>query len=77
MKSPAAEWTLGIAYLAALDYMRARGEADDDTLSEVIRGLVARHPRGSQALAVALAAGSVAFHRHIVNPLKHTTQEKP
>lgn len=73
MKSPAAEWTLGIAYLGTLDLLRARGEADDDTLSEVIRGLVARHPLGSHALAVALAAGSVAFHRHIVNPLK----EKP
>lgn len=72
MKSPAAEWTLGIAYLGTLDYLRARGEADDDTLSEVIRGLVGRHPLGSHALAAVLLIGSIAFHRHIVNPLKRT-----
>lgn len=70
MKSPAAEWTLGIAYLGTLDYLRARGEADDDTLSEVIRGLVKRHPLGHHALAAALAVGSLAFYRHIVEPLK-------
>lgn len=70
MKSPAIEWSLGIGYLAALDYLRARGEADSDTLSEVCRDLVARHPLGHHALALALAAGSIAFHRHIVQPLK-------
>lgn len=70
MQSPAAEWTLGIGYLLALDYIRARGDADDDTLSEVVRGIVAKHPLGSHALAAALVAGSYAFHRHIVVPLK-------
>lgn len=70
MKSPAAEWTLGIAYLTALDLLRARGEADEDTLSEVIRGYVVRHPLGRHALAAALAVGSIAFYRHIVDPLK-------
>ena len=57
MKSPAAEWTLGIAYLGTLDLLRARRRAH----------------RAVDAALVALAAGSVAFHRHIVNPLK----EKP
>lgn len=70
MKSPAAEWTLGIAYLGTLDLLRARGEADEDTLSEVIRAGVARHPAGRHALAAVLAVGSLAFYRHIVDPLK-------
>lgn len=70
MKSPAVEWTLGIAYLGTLDVLRARGEADDDTLSEVIRAAVAGHPLGQPVLAAALAVGSIAFYRHIVDPLK-------
>lgn len=69
MKSPAVEWTLGIGYLAFLDYVRARGEADGDTASEVVRELVARHPIGRPAFAAVVAAGAYAFHRHIVNPL--------
>lgn len=37
MQSPPAEWVLGIGYLAVLDYLRARGEADGNTLSECTR----------------------------------------
>lgn len=69
MKSPPAEWALGIGYLAALDLLRAHGEADQDTLSEVIRVAVDRHPLGRHALAFGLAAGSIAFFHHIVDPL--------
>lgn len=69
MKSPPAEWALGIGYLAAIDIIRAHGEADSDTLSECIRDVVARHPHGQRFLAVALLAGAVTFFRHIVNPL--------
>ena len=70
MKSPGAEWVLGIGYLAAIDVIRARGEADDDTLSEVIRGHVARHPHGERMFAVAVLATGIWFHRHITAPLK-------
>lgn len=70
MKSPGAEWVLGIGYLAALDIIRAHGDPDDDTLSEVVRGYVASHPAGRHALAAALAVGSLTFYRHIVDPLK-------
>lgn len=70
MKSPPAEWALGIGYLAAIDLVRAHGEADDDTLSEVIRGHVARHPHGERLFAAVLLASGLWFHRHIVNPLK-------
>lgn len=70
MQSPRAEWVLGIGYLGLLDYMRAQGEADGDTISEVTRDLVARHPLGSHALALALVVGSYGFHRHIVRPLR-------
>lgn len=69
MQSPPVEWTLGIAYLATLDYIRARGEADDDTLSECVRNVVARHPSGRHLFAAGLALGGVVFYRHIVDPL--------
>lgn len=66
MQSPRAEWTLGIVYLVVLDWLRARGEADDDTLSEVIRnGCHVETRTGRAAFTVTLAAGAVAFHRHI------------
>ena len=70
MHSPPMEWGLGIGYLALLDALRARGEADEDTLSEVVRSLVARHPLGRYVLAAGLAGGSVAFWRHIVNAIE-------
>lgn len=70
MQSPRAEWALGIGYLVAVDIIRAHGEADHDTLSEVVRDLVERHPLGSQILGASLAFGGWAFHRHIVNPLR-------
>ena len=72
MKSPAAEWTLGIGYLAVLDLIRAHGEADADTLSEVLRNLVARHPNGERLFAAGLLVGSIALYRHIVDPLKES-----
>lgn len=74
MQSPPVEWSLGIGYLAALDYIRSRGEADHDTLSEVVRNGVARIPHGDLVLAAALAGGSTWFWRHIVIPLR-TSQE--
>lgn len=70
MQSPPMEWTLGIGYLAALDYLRSRGEADHDTLSEVVRNGVRRVPHGEAVFTVALLGGTVWFHRHIVKPLR-------
>ena len=70
MQSPPAEWILGISYLAILDWLRSRGEADGDTLSEVTRDVVARHPRGEQIFTGVLLLGGYALHRHIVNPLR-------
>lgn len=72
MKSPGIEWTLGAGYLALLDYIRARGEADGDTASECIRDLIAKHPHGQLLFTGALIAGGVAFHRHITKPLNRT-----
>lgn len=65
MQSPPAEWALGIGYLAVLDYVRSRGDADGDTLSEVVRGYVDRHPAGRPAFAAALTTGSLILYRHI------------
>lgn len=69
MKSPPVEWTLLGAYAVILDVVRAKGEADHDTLSECVRNVVARHPLGPHAFAAGLALGAVALHRHIVGPL--------
>ena len=72
MKSPRIEWTLGIGYLALLDYIRSRGEADGDTASEVLRDLIARHPYGRPLFVATLIAGGVAFHQHIDKPLRRS-----
>lgn len=72
MQSPPAEWALGIGYLVILDLIRAHGDADKDTLSEVIRDTVARHPRGRPLFAIAVAAGALGFYRHIDRPLRMT-----
>ena len=68
MQSPPLEWTLAIGHLAALDYIRARGEADSDTLSEVIRGYVDSHPAGRAIFTTALTGAAVIFWRHILRP---------
>lgn len=66
MHSPPAEWSLLAAYFIALDVLRARGETDRDTLSECVReGFRIHTPRGRALFTVTLAAGAVAFHRHI------------
>jgi hypothetical protein len=68
MQSPPAEWLLFGAHFVVLDYLRSRGDADSDTLSEVVRDLTKRHPRGEQAFTVALIAGAIALRRHIIRP---------
>ena len=68
MNSPPVEWTLGIAYFGVLDFLRSRGEADGDTLSEVVRSAVRSHPSGDLLFTVALYAGAELLRRHI---LKH------
>jgi hypothetical protein len=70
MQSPRAEYLLFGAGFAAFDYMRARGEADGDTLSEVTRDLVARHRLGPAIFLIGLAAASIGFAVHILGPLE-------
>ena len=70
MQSPPAEYFLFGLHFAALDYLRARGEADADTLSEVIRDQVARHPAGPAVFLLGLAAASAGFAVHILRPLR-------
>lgn len=68
MQSPKVEWTLFVAHFAVLDYIRARGEADHDTASEVIRGYVDSHPAGRAIFTTALTGAAVIFWRHILRP---------
>lgn len=70
MQSAPTEWLLFGAHLIALDVIRARGEADHDTASEVVRALVARHRLGPAIFTTALAGGALWFHRHILGPLE-------
>ena len=65
MQSPRVEWVLGIGYLAAVDLIRARGEADGDTLSECTRDLIERHPAGRAAFTLGYIVGAVALWRHL------------
>lgn len=68
MQSPRAEWTLAIGHLAVLDYLRSRGDADSDTLSEVVREAISRHPSGRAIFAAGYAVGSVVLYRHLTKP---------
>lgn len=70
MQSPPKEWLLFGAHFAALDYLRAKGDPDHDTLSEVVRNAVAKHPRGRVVFTAVLAVGAVVLHEHIVRPLR-------
>ena len=70
MHSPPLEWSLAVGHLLVLDAIRARGDADLDTASEVVRSLVARHRLGPAIFTTALAGGALWFHRHILGPLE-------
>lgn len=66
MQSPPVEWVAGIGYLAFIDYIRSRGEADGDTLSECTRAIVRAHPLGPALFTGALFAGAELLRRHIL-----------
>jgi hypothetical protein len=66
MQSPPVEWTLGIGYLALLDYLRSRGDADGDTLSEVVRDAMRKHPQGERIFTAGLIVGAFALREHII-----------
>jgi hypothetical protein len=70
MQAPSVEWGMAIGHLLVLDYLRARGDADNDTASECLRSIVARHQLGPAAFTVALVGGCAWFHRHILGPLR-------
>lgn len=66
MQSAPLEWSLALAYPVIVDIVRNWGDPDGDTLSEVTRDVFRVHtPRGRLAFTATLAAGAVAFHRHI------------
>lgn len=67
MQSPSLELVLDVAHIASRNLLRARGEADQDTISEVCRGVVDRlGDAGPLVLTAALYGGVEAFRRHIL-----------
>lgn len=69
MHSPPMEWALGIGHLVALDFLRDRGEPDNDTLTEVLRtAFHVERPEGRVALAAAITCGGVLLYRHLAKP---------
>lgn len=68
MQSPRAEWALALGCLGVVDYLRSRGEADGDTLSEVVRDLINSHPLGRPVFTGLYAAGAVVLWRHFTKP---------
>jgi len=70
MQSPPAE--LGTDLLAVLlkNTIRSFGEADQDTISEQLRALVARCPHGRPLLYVGVSLIAAGFIEHIDRPLR-------
>lgn len=66
MHSPSAEWSLAIGHLAVLDYLRSRGDADNDTASEVLRDWTMRHPAGPAVFSAVWFGFALWFWRHIL-----------
>ena len=66
MQSPPMEWSVWLAALGTIDYLRSRGDADGDTISEVTRNLVRRHPRGDLIFNIGIFVGAEMLRRHIV-----------
>lgn len=66
MHSPPIEWAAAIGHLALLDWIRDRGEPDNDTLSEVLRAVFhVERPEGRAALAAAITVGAVGLYAHL------------
>lgn len=68
MQSPPLELVLDVVHLGARNLIRDVGEADDDTISEITRGVVRRLPHGELILAGALVVSGIGFWRHICRP---------
>lgn len=66
MQSPPIELVLDVVHLGARNLIRDVGEADEDTISEITRGLVRRLPHGELIFTVVLFAGAELFRRHIL-----------
>lgn len=64
MQSPPLELVLDVAHLATRNLLRNTGDADGDTISEIIRARVYSRPWGPAAFLLALAL----FAKHILKP---------
>lgn len=80
MQSPHAEWALlagsVVLHVGVLDYLRARGEADGDTLSECLAVWFRTDlPAGRATFAVVAFGATAGLVRHICKPRPHLLKE--
>lgn len=68
MQSPPLELVLDVMHLGARNLVRNAGDPDDDTISEIIRGVTNRLPYPDLSTAVILAVSAAGFWHHIRRP---------
>ncbi len=68
MQSPPFELVLDVLHLGTRNLLRNVGDPDDDTISEITRGMVLAHRAGPALFALGLLAGGVGFWFHICQP---------
>lgn len=66
MQSPPIELVLDVAHLATRNLLRDVGDPDNDTISEITRGLVLSSPFGPLLFTVGIYAAAEGFRRHIL-----------
>lgn len=67
MQSPPLELVLDVGHITARNLLRCTGEADEDTISEITRGIVDRlGPAGPLLFTGVLYVGAEVFRRHIL-----------
>ena len=67
MQSPPLELVLDVLHIGSRNLIRNLGDPDQDTISEITRGVVDRlGDVGPLAFTVALFAGAEGFRRHIL-----------
>lgn len=68
MQSPPLELVLDVVHLATRNLVRNVGDPDDDTISEIIRGVTNKLPYPDLSSALILGVAAYGFWHHIRRP---------